>query len=529
MRREKSSARQLLVQHTQLCFRRAFPASAQDYDDAVRQLAGFDERVAGLSRAKRRQLSDSGTGGTALYYRFSLPVAEWLARKAPGAVSIDWDAVENDQQVDDLFRSLIEPSEDEFYDSGYATSREWLDLARSGANGTDFDWLMTQIRNMPAASKARYLYEVADLPLACDLGRCQLSRSQNALAVKTVRTRESGMRPCPRNVKKEVQRPFRSLPKVSRRRGEALMDAAMASLAVRHRETNHFNLANPDEVYEFDVGEGVSVAVFGLRQEHRYPIECTMGFLILANGAPIGYGGTSSLFRQANTGINIFDEYRGSEASFIWVQVMRVFHFMTGCSRFIANPYQFGGDNSEALRSGAFWFYYRLGFRPVLAETRALAAREAQKKKKNARHRSTLKTLRALAGCDMHLTLPGARKSELFEEEWLVAMSNLATTVLAGSREKNRHDAIDVIVVRLAKDLRLRGYRQWTAAERRALRTMAPIVAAAAPASWSADAKRRMRQLLRAKGQVGEAGYARQLAEHDDFRIALGRACRRVG
>ena len=98
----------------------------------------------------------------------------------------------------------------------------------------------------------------------------------------------------------------------------------MASLAVRHRETNHFNCANPNEVYLADAGKGVSIAVFGLREEHRYPLECTMGFLILSNGVPVGYGGTSALCRQANTGINIFDEYRGSEAPYLWIQVMRV-------------------------------------------------------------------------------------------------------------------------------------------------------------------------------------------------------------
>lgn len=91
----------------------------------------------------------------------------------------------------------------------------------------------------------------------------------------------------------------------------------MASLAARHRETYHFNHANPGEVYLADVGEGIFVAVFGLAPERRYPLECTMGFLILSNGVPIGYGGSSTLFLQVNTGINIFDEYRGSEASYL--------------------------------------------------------------------------------------------------------------------------------------------------------------------------------------------------------------------
>ena len=45
-----------------------------------------------------------------------------------------------------------------------------------------------------------------------------------------------------------------------------------------------------------------------------------------------------------------------------------------GIGRFVAEPSQFGGTNIEGLRSGAFWFYYRLGFRPVESD----AARRAE-------------------------------------------------------------------------------------------------------------------------------------------------------
>jgi hypothetical protein len=92
-----------------------------------------------------------------------------------------------------------------------------------------------------------------------------------------------------------------------------------------------------------------------------YRRDSTLSFVLLSNGVPIGYGGASVIFNQANTGINIFDEYRGSEAPWLWVQVMRVFSTLRGCNRFIANPYQFGGGNTEVLKSGALWFYYRLG------------------------------------------------------------------------------------------------------------------------------------------------------------------------
>ena len=42
-------------------------------------------------------------------------------------------------------------------------------------------------------------------------------------------------------------------------------------------------------------------------------------------------------------------------------------------------PYQLGHGNEEAIESGAFWFYRKLGFRPGRADLQKLAEREEQK------------------------------------------------------------------------------------------------------------------------------------------------------
>ena len=122
---------------------------------------------------------------------------------------------------------------------------------------------------------------------------------------------------------------------------------------------------NVDEVWWCDLGEGVALAVIGIAPEHRLTLETNTGYLLIANGVPIGYGGVTPLFRQANTGINIFDPFRGGEAAYLWTQMLRAFHTLYGSERFVINAYQFGAGNAEAIRSGAFWFYYRLGFRPA--------------------------------------------------------------------------------------------------------------------------------------------------------------------
>jgi hypothetical protein len=478
---------------------RAFPSSRSHFREAVAWLRNHDEEP--------------------VHYSFSYPVARWLARRCPGELRIDWDEVDDTSRLDELLAQLLEPAEDEYFDSGWVSSRDWIDMARAGSAGTDFDWLMAQLADKRLKPMWTQLYDAAEIPLVWDVARSRFARSRNMLKIGKLCTRENGMRKRPRAPKKEIEKPLRMI-QLPVRDGTRLIDAAMASLAVRYRETYHFNYANPREVYLAHVGEGIAIAVFGLLPEHRFALECTMGYLVLSNGVPIGYGGASALFRQVNTGVNIFDEFRGSEAAYIWTQVMRAYHSLTGCTRFIANPYQFGGDNSEALKSGAFWFYYRLGYRPVLPAVRKLAKSEFEKIRRGG-YRCDIKTLRKLASCDMHLALPGARAGEYFDERWFDTVSMLATTVLGDAGGKTRRESAKRVASSLARDLGMRSGKPGS--ER-----LAPIIAAVNPGDWSRAEKRRTRDVWRAKDGEFEARYAKLLAGDDKLLISLKNACRRA-
>jgi hypothetical protein len=514
--------------HKDLCFQRAFPQSLRQWREASGRLDRFHDILPDLPATRRAELADSGIAGTAVHYRFSFDVARWLAKKAPGRVSIDWAELEDTAALDELLRRLLQPAEEDWFCSGYVTTRGWIDAARSGCEGTDFDWLLAQLDDRNARPFLRELYDTADIPLVWELGGSSYSKSLNVLPVNRLRTRD-GFRPRPRQVRKEIQRPMERISRLPRARGSRLVDVAMASLAARHRETYHFNFANPEEVYLADVGEGIAIAVFGLLPAYRFALECTMGYLILSNGVPIGYGGASLLFKQVNTGINIFAEYRGSEASCLWVQVMRVYHALIGCTRFIVNAYQLGGENREALRSGAFWFYYRLGYRPMDAAIRRLAKQEDARRKRNPGYRSPAGILKRLARSDMQLALPGSRPSEAFDEAWLASGSNLATRALASTCETTRIAAADRVASELARSIGIPSLRNWTGAETSALRAIAPYLAAVRPSDWSVDAKRLLRKTLRAKGGQRELLYARLMAKNDLLLRALRKACISVG
>lgn len=522
-----SSASDLKTYHAALCFMRAFPDSKRHFEAARRSLLDFSTRIARLPAVAHAALSDTGIAATALHYSYSCEVAKWLAKHARGDVSIEWKEVDDDTtQLDELLTQFLQPVEADYFDSGEVSSRDWIDMASASFHGTDFDWLFAQLRSARTATDLPRLYDATDLPLVWHIGNSKFSISTNVFPVKEVKSRNQGMRKVGRRPKADIQQPLASLQKLPGRQGKQLVNVAMAALAARHRETLHFNHANHREVYIADVGLGTSIVVFGLQERFRYPLECTMGFLILSNGAPVGYGGTSLLFGQANTGVNIFSEYRGSEAAFLWVQVMRVYHHLAGCKRFIANAYQFGEDNDEALKSGAYWFYYRLGFRSVSREIRMLATEEHAKIRRVGNYRSSIRTLRRLASCDMHLTLPGARSSDYFDEKWFDTISKLATEELGAAGGYSRDDAVANVLGRVAKDLSVRGLDKWSGNERHCAGQLAPILSATNIASWPPPAKQAARKLLRAKGGAQEAKYAQLLCENEFLNRRLQAACR---
>jgi hypothetical protein len=94
-----------------------------------------------------------------------------------------------------------------------------------------------------------------------------------------------------------------------------------------------------------------------------------------------------------------------------------------------------------------------------------LAKREFAKTRRNKSYRSDVKTLRRLASCDMHLTLPGARQSDLFDERWFETSSMLATKILAAAGGilaaaggRTRKAAANRVAERLAKDIGIRSF-----------------------------------------------------------------------
>ena len=89
---------------------------------------------------------------------------------------------------------------------------------------------------------------------------------------------------------------------------------------------------------------------------------------MLRNRVPVGYVQTDSLLAGTEVAFNVFPTFRGVEAGHLFSRVLATARHVLGARAFSIEPYQLGVGNDEAIESGAWWFYYMLGFRPSEAE-----------------------------------------------------------------------------------------------------------------------------------------------------------------
>jgi hypothetical protein len=68
-----------------------------------------------------------------------------------------------------------------------------------------------------------------------------------------------------------------------------------------------------------------------------------------------------------------------------------------GSQTFVIGPYRLGHANREAIDSGAWWFYYKLGLRPRAPAARRLARGELRRWRADRAYRSSRARLEALA------------------------------------------------------------------------------------------------------------------------------------
>jgi len=292
--------------------------------------------------------------------------------------------------------------------------------------------------------------------------------------------------------------------------GRRMLDMALAALCSRNLEIYPLIYANPADVNVVECGRGVRVVLAGVLPEFRFALESILFFTILKNGVPIAYGPANIFSGCCEMGINLFPEFRGGEIRYIYAQFMRTLYHVAHVRYFFLVSYGMGEGNPEALRSGAFWFYRKLGFRASNPEVEALARKEEAIMRRRSRYRSPLKILRQLSYTDAYFDLSGGTCQPLHIGSLGRAVSRTITARFDGDRPRaERACARDLV-----RRLEIRDHATWTPSEKTALQRLAPLLCLPAELeSWPQRDKRKLARLLRAKGGRSELDYIDQVAQ----------------
>jgi hypothetical protein len=181
---------------------------------------------------------------------------------------------------------------------------------------------------------------------------------------------------------------------------------------MRYRELHGFTYGDPNRVLRADLGRGVEVYVCGVPPEHRLPLRAYHAGMFFKNAVPIGYIECLTLFEHMEAGFNLYYTFREGETAWLYARLLHLFQQLLEVTCFAIDPYQIGRHNDEAIESGAFWFYRKLGFRPASPDAVRLLQNEESKIRNNPTHRTPPRVLKQLAESRMIYEVPGSRHGD---------------------------------------------------------------------------------------------------------------------
>ncbi len=513
------SAESLIRFHDVLLFLRAFPQSrkvARLTDDL---LIGIEHQVKKLqSSGANMELFDdeqfSGIAGTVISDHFTYDVARWLAERYPQQLNVEWDFDEQGRQMAVTLPRFIPLLADDSLVEADTPFFEWMANAAGGAEKI-LPWLLQRVATTPLACLEKTsLYDSLAVNVLWKLGNSAASRT---LARRSVSQIFYHRRPLLRrnevSLSGELSSPPLPVRKLSRREGEEVLDLTRIALTVRYRELYGTTRGNPKGVFQADVGRGVQIFLWGLPPDRRLPLRAYHAGLTLKNGVPINYIEGISLFEWMEVGFNTFYAFRDGETAWIYSKVLHFLHQLAGVTCFSVYPYQLGHENEEAIRSGAFWFYRKLGFRPGRPQLLAITRKEEAKMTRDPAHRTSARLLRQLAAEHVFYEFgDGPRRQwDTFSTRRIgLAVQQRMAEEFDGDPHRMRRATTRLLSRNLRVDL-----ETWNLLEQAAFESFALVLWLAPElARWTALQKQAMVDIIRAKVSADERMYLRLLQQH---------------
>jgi hypothetical protein len=516
----------LIRLHELLLFLRAHPHNPRVLHLAEQLLSSFAERVTelhdkGADLYALDYIENSGLPATTLSGTFSYGIVSWLVKRHPESVDIDWDRYEKAERMGSTLPRFLPLLDEDSLVEANIPYRDWLRSA-TGGNQPDLPWLIRRFHEMPVSEKERAEhYDSLTLPVRWDLGLTSDSRTNLRRRVQEVYYhRGRFLRRSDISLPEQFHEAPLPVTRLSAVDGEEILDTVRAATTVRYRELYGITHGDRNSVVKAEVGRGVEMFLWGLPVPSRLPLRGYHAGFTLKNGVPVNYIEAITLFERTEVGFNTFYTFRDGESAWIYAQALRLLNQQLRVTCISVDPYQVGFNNDEAIDSGAFWFYRKLGFRPTRAEIATLAEAEERKMRARSGYRTPARTLRKLARGSMAYEIPGSSSGDWdrfhIRNLGLAVQRRMAVHFEGDAGRLRRATAENV-----GSDLGLIPDR-WKPVGLRSFENLALVLALIPDLSdWSVEERRDLARIVQAKTGKDESRYLWLLQRHTRLRSAI--------
>jgi hypothetical protein len=519
--------------HDLLLFFRAFPPGPGVLRLAEKLLKRFEPRVkavlaAGGDADDFAPEEVVGIAGTVVEATFSYPMVCWLVQRHAQSISIQWEDYERETQRAVIWPRFFPLMEEDSLTEANVPYLDWLKAARGRHD--ELPWLVRQFQRLPGfpketAEKERAaLYDSLEIMVSWDMSGANGSSASRTLSRKPVKDfyfhREPLIQRRQVSLAEEFAKPRLQIKVLSSREAEKTLDLVKEATGVRYRELYGTANADPAWVIQANPGRGVEIYFWGLPAEKRLPLRAYLAGFTVKNGVPINYVECISLFDWTEIGFNTFPAYRDGETAWIYAQTLRLLRQLHGVNVISVYPYQIGDGNEEAIASGAFWFYRKMGFRSMDPALEKLAQAEEKKVRANPKYRTSASTLRRLSKANVVYELLEAERGA-----WdRFSMRNIGLAVqkqIARNFDGDAQAMRKAAVARLARIVKIDTQKLKPQAQA-ALADFATVLSLVSDVSrWSSEDKDALGEIIVAKAATNEIRFQRLLQSHDRLRAAI--------
>ena len=512
--RSASSARRLNQYQHALLFLSAYPDSEEIQALVSNELLRINNLASGIIKKSKQSKQDtfSGTGLRSSYFigSFSHDICLWLYNTYPECVSFH-SYGDSERSPQEIFSLFLLPSENWLLENPDMPMKKWVKAAGAKNQSSSLEWILKAMTqpNLPHAIKdllfdSLQLYitfEIKDQHNALSLIRSSKGKYffHRDKLIKSINIKDI--------LKKNIPRPLN----LNEEDRKDYIRSARFALMHLSRETDTVSYCHPEGIEVFDLDRGFSIALFNLPPDRRNAIDSYIGYMIYKNRIPCGYGGAWIFGDKAKVGLNIFPTFRGGESAFLFSQILRLYKNRFRLKYFEAEPYQIGLHNPEGIASGAFWFYYKLGFRPQQNELRKIADKEYEKIEKNKKHRTTATTLISLAKSFMFLDCknPGNTLEDVIPDS--INVSKVISGIIAEDFKGDRALALEYFRKDVDKKTGIISKNLRTPHEKTMYEAMLPLLfLLCKDLTLDKNQKNMLLQLVRTKAEDTEFSYTQK-------------------